>query len=208
MHFGENVNLCLFKKAPQDPFNLTLYTVYKIYFHLSDTNQTIFHNQWVYQRETSSQSATSSTCPYDGHLSDLASMRSNQSQMVLTELMGAKANQSVGLALRRVLFTGLYVTVNKATPTHTHYKPTCQTNITVTYMMLAIFPTQHCNQNAKSPPNPSHTHHQSPRILHLVIRAKICLINERTKKKNHGKKKGRTRKQTKKDKQRKKRLNE
>lgn len=38
MHFGENVNLCLFKKAPQDPFNLTLYTVYKIYFHLSDTN--------------------------------------------------------------------------------------------------------------------------------------------------------------------------
>lgn len=103
--------------------------------------------------------------------------------MVLTELMGAKANQSVGLALRRVLFTGLYVTVNKATPTHTHYKPTCQTNITVTYMMLAIFPTQHCNQNAKSPPNPSHTHHQSPRIRHLVIRAKICLINERTKKK-------------------------
>lgn len=116
-------------------------------------------------------------------------MRSNQSQMVLTELMGAKANQSVGLALRRVLFTGLYVTVNKATPTHTHYKPTCQTNITVTYMMLAIFPTQHCNQNAKSPPNPSHTHHQSPRIRHLVIRAKICLINERTKKKKSWKKK-------------------
>lgn len=120
------------------------------------------------------------------HLSDLASMRSNQSQMVLTELMGAKANQSVGLALRRVLFPGLYFIVNRATPTHTHthYKPTCQTNITATHDVFdAIFPTQHCNQNVKSPPNPSDTHHQSPRILHLVIRAKICLINERTKKK-------------------------
>lgn len=107
--------------------------------------------------------------------------------MVLTELMGAKANQSVGLALRRVLFTGLYVSVNKATPTHTHTH-TLQTNM----------PDQHHSniQDAghfshttlqpecqKSPKSLSHTHHQSPRIRHLVIRAKICLINERTKKK-------------------------